>query len=155
MTRELAWLLSPTSRSNYWKIGCMACKASNSSIFDVDGSYFARWLPNCTLITINWQFSQNLSKKGHNSVKILRITPLFELDLYLIMLDPQSVKFECNWFIPSKVIDRKPKVWRLGRGRRCWNHDPYVSSLLRRRYKSKYIWSLPYANTRQKYHKTL
>ena len=36
------------------------------------------------------------------------INPLFELDLYLMMLDP-SVKFKWNWCIPSRVINRKTK----------------------------------------------
>ena len=58
------------------------------------------------LETTNSQFNQNLSKNGHNSVKILRITPPpppIKLDLYFIMLDP-SVKFNWNWCIPSRVI---------------------------------------------------
>ena len=39
--------------------------------------------------------AKNPGKKDHNSVKILQITPLFELDLYLMMLD-SSVKLKCN-----------------------------------------------------------
>ena len=35
--------------------------------------------------------SLNLSQKGHNSVKSLQMTSNFELDLYVIMLNP-SVK---------------------------------------------------------------
>ena len=72
------------------------------------------------------QFSQNLSKKkGHNSAKILQITSTFKFDMYLLMIYP-SVKFEWNWCIPSKV-------WQRGRWRR---HNPYVSTMFRRRHKS-------------------
>ena len=56
------------------------------------------------------KFSQKLSKKGHNSVKILQMISKFKLDLYFIMFYP-SVNFDWNWCIPSKVIDREPKVW--------------------------------------------
>ena len=48
------------------------------------------------------------------------------------MLYP-SAKFDgwLNWWIPSKVIDRKPKEWQRGirrrrRRRRRWTHDSYV-----------------------------
>ena len=54
-----------------------------------------------------------------------------------MMLDP-SAKFIWNWRIPSRVIDRKPKVWRRGRRRSRRSHDPYV----RRRHKNR-----PYANS--------
>ena len=71
------------------------------------------------------------AKKGHNSVNIWRMISKFELDLYFMMLYP-SVNFECNWCIPSKLNDRKQKVWRRGRKPhlRQWSHDPYVSTTL-------------------------
>ena len=72
-------------------------------------------------------------KKGPNSVNFLRITPFFELGLYLMMRD-RSVKYKWNWCIRSRVIDQKPKVWR--RGRR-WSHDPYMPSLLPRWHKKE------------------
>ena len=50
----------------------------------------------------NTQFFRNLSKKGHNSVNILRMTPKSELDLYFMMLY-LSVNFEWNLCIPSKL----------------------------------------------------
>ena len=51
-----------------------------------------------------------------------------------------SVDCECNWFINSKVVDRKPSVWRQRRRRnrrrrRGRIHDPYVSAILRSRHK--------------------
>ena len=57
------------------------------------------------------QYSQNLSKKGHNSFKNLQMTSFYDLGLYFMMLYP-SVKFEWNWYVPSKVNDWKPRVWR-------------------------------------------
>ena len=56
----------------------------------------------------NWQFSQSLSKKGHYLVKILRVNPLSELNLYLMMLDP-SVKSKLNWCMSSKLSTGNPK----------------------------------------------
>ena len=52
--------------------------------------------------------AQTQVKKSHNSLKILRMTSEFELDLYFMMLYP-SVYFEWDCYIPSKVIDRKPQ----------------------------------------------
>ena len=53
-------------------------------------------------------------KKGHNSVKKLRMTSKFNLILYFMMLY-HSVKFEINCGIPSRVIDRKPQIDNLAK----------------------------------------
>ena len=80
------------------------------------------------------------SKSGrisYNKVKILWIINLSNLICILMMVDI-SVKFEWNWWIPSKVIDQKPKVLQRGQLRRWrWRprHDPYVTTMICRRHK--------------------
>ena len=55
------------------------------------------------------------------------MTATFELNMYNWCF----TLLQLNWWIPSKVIDRKPKVWkrrirRRRRHRRRWTHDSYV-----------------------------
>ena len=72
------------------------------------------------------QFSRNLSKKnGHNLVKILRMTSIFELDLYLMMLY-LSQSFN--------VIDASLQKVSM-RNQEC--DDDRVLTMLRRRHKKR------------------
>ena len=80
---------------------------------------------------LSFCISLNLNKKGRNSVKSLKNTSKYKIDVYIMMFY-LSVKFERTCCIPLKVSDRKTQIDTFIQTRRqkrainqskiCWNH---------------------------------
>ena len=73
-------------------------------------------------IALHWP--KHISKKGHSSVKILRMISKFELEMYSMMHYPSLTLNEIDALLQKLLI-----------GNHHSSHDPYVSTILGRQHK--------------------